>query len=159
MIYDNTMDGGMFAVDSFFVPNSGSKKAVEDFFSAKAPGQSPLIYPVFPGNSVLIFKGRFANATQDKPNTLDGHYYSFKYIKGRPELFASVNRSVSQLSEVHKSVKNDPAANATSVCWVSLALNNARNLRDFIQSSEQHVPDFEASDLFRFLSDSSQLAA
>merc|ERR1719456_1850257 len=114
----------MFAVDNFFHPSGGSKRAVEDFFAAKTPGKSPLIYPVFPGLSVLIFKGQYANTTKDTPNALDGHYYSFKYIKGQPLLFDSVNRSVSQLSLVHQTVKNDTTANQTSVCWLGLALNN-----------------------------------
>jgi len=157
VVYGSTVEGGIFALDNFFHPSGGSKRAVEDFFRKQTPGKLPLIYPVFPGFSVMIFKNHFANTTKgDRPNALDGNYYSFKYIKGQPEVFNSVNRSVAHLSEVHQNVKDDPKANQTSLCYLSLTLHNARNLRDFVQSSDAHVEDFEAADVFRFMADNSQ---
>jgi len=155
VVYDSTVDGGIFAVDNFFHASGGTKRAVEHFFKTQTPGKSPLIFPVFPGLSVLIFKGRFANATKgDQQNGLDGNFYSFEFIKGQPAVIDSVNRSALQLFEVHQAAKQDPSVNKTSMCWLSHALQNAQSLQEFVSSPKQSGKEWAAADIFRFLSGS-----
>jgi hypothetical protein len=158
VVYNNTVSGGLFTIDNFFHPSGGSKRAVEDFFKVRTPGKSPLLFPVFPGFSVVIFKDRFANATDgDQQNSLDGNFYSFELIKGYPEIVQAVQQSIVTLSDVHRHAKNDPSVNQTARCWLAHALGTAQTLHDFVASTSHSASDYELADMFRFMAGSSPL--
>jgi|Transcript_39626 hypothetical protein len=152
VVYGNLVHGGMLSIDNFFHPSGGSKKAVEDFFRMAEPDKSPLIFPVFPGFSVLIFKDRFGNATNgDVQNALDGNFYSFEYIKDQPEIVDAVQQSLLVLSEFHRNAKNDTSVNQTQRCWLAHAVQTARTLRNFVESPSDDASDFEVQEMFRFM--------
>lgn len=152
-VYAKTVDRGILAIDNFFGASGETRRAIKDFFTAHTPGKSPLIYPVFPGSSVVIFKGQFANSTHRR-NRLDGNFYAFDLIKGRPEIIAAVSKSATELYDVNLNATKDSNVDQVSLCWLSLAMQRVSDLRDFVSTPEHVSKDFDDKELFQFMSSS-----
>lgn len=156
LVYDRVPDNGIIAVDDFFHPSMGPKRAVEDFLRARHPGKMPLLYPVFPGYAVIIIKGHFADPSKGhRQNLLDGNFYSFKLIKGQPDIEAAVRRSLERTQSAYDSVKRG-RVNQSLVCQMGVALDSAERLRQFLEDDSLNSDGTEGVQIFRFMRTSVQ---
>lgn len=160
MSYERMVDGGIISIDHFFHPTLGPKKGVEHFFETYHPGKVPLIFPVFPGSSVILFKGLFADSTEGESETLlDGNSYAFDLWRGAPEIGATLNQSLDHLQHL----KNEhQTAQPAFKCWLAVLFQSGTVLRDFATSlPAQRVlfGNYNSLEIFRFMSSITRMIA
>jgi len=152
MVYDRVVEGGIIAIDDFFHPAMGPKRALEAFMRQREPGRAPLLLPVFPGYAVILIKGRFADPSEGhRQNALDGSFYGFELIKGQPEIAAAVERSYVRVHEAYEASRQTPFRNRTQTCQLSVSLDNVERLRTFVNAPLLLTDGSESGEILRFL--------
>ncbi len=103
-IYDRVADGAVIVIDDYFHHAQGPARAVSDFFNARQI--HPVLHVSFP-YSVFFVKGLTAPSRWHR--CLDGHAYSFEWLRNDALLLAEVKKSVTRAKGNRRVERNGKA--------------------------------------------------